>query len=118
MTKQKRPEMDDRTRARREPVAITELLGAILERVHGGTDARVHRLLTEWRAIAGTRWAERSRPVRVDGGILLVEANSPTDAGLLRYETGELLRRIDGAIGANVVDAVRLRVARRGSRSC
>ncbi len=95
---------------RRDPEEITELLGAIIERVGTGAERSAAILVEQWDEIVPERWKKGSQPVGIRRGVLLVEVASGADATLLRHDTAELVDRIARRLGPGVVDAVRLRV--------
>jgi hypothetical protein len=70
----------------------------------------LQRLVSDWAELAGEPWASRARPAGLRRGELLVEVTDGTSASLLRYQTGELLRRLEEGLGARLVDAVRIRL--------
>lgn len=102
---------------RRDPEEITEVLGSIIERVGGGTGQAGATLVAEWDAIVPERWREEARPVGIRGGVLLVEVSSGAAATLLRHDTAALLSRVSERFGVGVVEAVRVRVSGRSTRS-
>jgi hypothetical protein len=71
----------------------------------------LQRLVSDWAELAGEPWASRALPAGLQRGELVVEVADGTSASLLRYQTGELLRRLEGGLGARLVDAVRIRLA-------
>jgi predicted nucleic acid-binding Zn ribbon protein len=91
-------------------------LGEALQGLGLGEPGRAIRLAEEWEEICGKEWGAHSRPVSLWNGELVVEADSGGVAGLLRYATGELLRKIDDRLGTGLVTTVRIRVARHHER--
>ena len=85
-------------------------LDALLRRLGLPAPGTLDRLLAEWPSLAGGAWAERSMPVGVRDGELLVEVADGTTASLLRYQVSDLLDRLERGLGARLVDSVRLRV--------
>lgn len=81
-----------------------------------GDPGQAITLAEEWEEISGKEWAAYSRPVSLWKGELAVEADNGGVASLLRYATGELLRRIDDRLGPGVVTTMRIRVARHQER--
>lgn len=69
--------------------------------------ARVHEA---WREIAGERLAQHIRPVRLHGGVLVVQATSSAWAAQVPYVAKELIARANAVLGAGQV--LRLVVAR------
>jgi predicted nucleic acid-binding Zn ribbon protein len=56
-----------------------------------------------WERVVGSDVARHSRPVKLEGGELTVEAESTAWATQLRLLAGSLLQRIAGEVGHNVV---------------
>lgn len=80
------------------------------ERLEG---ARVHEV---WREAAGPDVARNVRPVRLHGGVLVVEACSSAWATQVRYLAGDLARRVNEEMGGTWVRQVRVTTARGGQR--
>jgi hypothetical protein len=96
-----------------------------LERIGDGLEGMLHslglpppgvldRLTGEWAALAGEPWGSRAEPVALQRGELLVEVADGATASLLRYQVPGLVDRLEGALGARLVDTVKIRL--RGSR--
>lgn len=73
----------------------------------------LQRLVEDWPALAGEPWASRSRPAGLHHGELVVEVADGTSASLLRYEIDRLIEHLAEALGARLVDSVRLRLQTR-----
>ena len=56
-----------------------------------------------WEKVVGPDVAQHSRPVKLDAGVLTVEAESTAWATQLRMLAGNLLKRIAAEVGHNVV---------------
>jgi hypothetical protein len=95
-----------------------------LERVGDGLDEMLRRLgipspgdsarlFEEWDRIAGEPWADRSEPIGVQDGELVVEVADGAVATLLRYQTAALVDRLAERLGAPLVQRVTIRVRRR-----
>lgn len=86
--------------------------GAILERLVKARGwqrpAAEATVFGAWERVVGPDIAAHSRPVKLEGGELTVEAESTAWATQLRLLAGTLLARIAAAVGHNVV--LRLRV--------
>lgn len=95
---------------RRDPEEIDDLLGAIVEKAGAGRDLGISSLVASWDDIVSERWKGRSRPIGVREQTLLVEVPDGSAASLLRYESGDLLRRISDRFGPDLVRTVRFRV--------
>lgn len=89
---------------------IGDGLEAVLHRLGLPAPGALDRLIDEWASLAGGAWAERAAPVGFSRGELVVEVADGTTASLLRYQVGGLLDRLEEALGARLVETVRLRV--------
>jgi len=97
---------------RRELEAVGELLDGVLARIGGGRRPTVMVVRDRWSEVAGPGW-DQGEPVQVRDHVLTVEVPDGVTASRLRYDTGPLLRRISGLIGAEEITSIRLRVTRR-----
>jgi len=89
---------------------IGDDLAAVLRRLGLPAVDTTQRLVDDWAELAGEPWASRSRPAGLQRGELIVEVADGTSASLLRYQAGDLLRRLEEGLGARLVEAVRIRV--------
>jgi hypothetical protein len=91
-----------------QPEPLERLLEGLLHKL-GLPSPSVSRSLDEgWDEMAGRPWTGQTRPLFIRGGELVVESISPALVGLLRYATGDLMRRLDEQLGEGVVDTVRV----------
>jgi predicted nucleic acid-binding Zn ribbon protein len=67
------------------------------------------RLVTEWESLSGEPWSTMSRPVALTRSVLLVEAVSPAAVSLLRFGAAGLAERLNQALGAAVIEEIKLR---------
>jgi hypothetical protein len=72
-------------------------------------------LWAEWDDLAGPAWAG-TEPLKLDRGVLSVAVPNGIAATRLRYEVGDLLRRVSDRLGSGVVVSVALRVRHRRGR--
>jgi predicted nucleic acid-binding Zn ribbon protein len=95
-----------------EPEGPTPV-GAALERVVaalGGPSVRgLTTLFDRWDEIVGERVATHARPHGLDDGVLVVAVDEPGWATQLRFLEGELLRRLEEALGPGVVRSLVVR---------
>jgi len=84
-----------------------QLFGAMLERLvkaRGWEKPKAEAtVFGAWEKVVGPDIAAHSRPVRLEGGVLTVEAESTAWATQLRLLAATLLRKIAGEVGNNVV---------------
>lgn len=96
----------------RDPQLLGRLLDGWVRSNDYGADLAVAGLVARWPDIVGEQIARHARVVSyeaVDGGHLLVQADSAEWALQLRYLEGELRRRIDDELGRGVVSAIDVR---------
>jgi predicted nucleic acid-binding Zn ribbon protein len=84
-----------------------QLFGAVLARLVKARGwqrpAAEATVFGAWERVVGPEVAEHSRPVKLEGGELTVEAESTAWATQLRLLAGSLLRRIAAEVGHDVV---------------
>jgi predicted nucleic acid-binding Zn ribbon protein len=84
-----------------------QLFGVMLERIMKQRGwqkpAAEATVFGAWEKVVGSDIAEHSRPMKLDGGVLTVEAESTAWATQLRLLAGKLLQRIAAEVGHNVV---------------
>ena len=84
-----------------------QLFGAVLERLmkaRGWERPKAEAtVFGAWEKVVGPDIAQHSRPVKLDAGVLTVEAESTAWATQLRLLAATLLRNIAGEVGHNVV---------------
>jgi predicted nucleic acid-binding Zn ribbon protein len=84
-----------------------QLFGAMLERLvktRGWEKPKAEAtVFGAWEKVVGADIAAHSRPVRLENGVLTVEAESTAWATQLRMLAATLLRKIAGEVGNNVV---------------
>jgi predicted nucleic acid-binding Zn ribbon protein len=90
---------------------IGDGLEAVLRRLGLPAVDVLQRLVSDWTELTGEPWASRARPAGLQRGELVVEVADGTSASLLRYQTEELLRRLEEGLGARLVNTVRIRLA-------
>ena len=91
---------------------IGDMLSPFLEKLGLARPDAAVRISSEWSELAGDPWASQSLPVGLRNGELVVEVADAATLSLLRYQTGDLLKRLDEAVGEGTVEVVRLRVSR------
>jgi predicted nucleic acid-binding Zn ribbon protein len=91
---------------------IADMLAPFLERIGLAKPDTAARISSEWSDLAGEPWASQARPAGLREGQLVVDVVDAATVSLLRYRTGELLKRMDEELGEGTVEVVRLRVAK------
>lgn len=95
-----------------DPVVVGDLVDSVLGRISMGGAAAVLRLRANWRDVVGVRAADKSAPLALDDGALLVEVADGATASLLRFETTRIAQKATD-VCAEPVLAVRFRVRRK-----
>lgn len=96
-----------------DPVAVPELLDAVLAGLGGSSVAAVVLVHERWDELVGPEVAARCRPAGLEDGVLRIDADSAAWASHLRWSEQEIAARADALLGAGSVRAVVVRVARR-----
>ena len=92
--------------------ALEATLESVLERVTEGRLATFEAIKGAWPEIVSDVWRERSRPVRLEKGVLTVEVSDGGAASRLRLEQGKIRDALDKQLGRGEVAQIRLRVSR------
>jgi len=99
-----------------EPEPLSELLESVLGRMGLPPPSVFNELAATWDELAGEPWSHRATPLYIRQKELVVEASSPSLVGMLRYGVGDLMRRLDEALGAGVVESIRVIAPGRSER--
>lgn len=95
-----------------DPQSIDELLDELLQALGVARPVDVAQLVEKWAELAGEPWGDRSRPVLLKDGELLVEVTDGTAATLLKYRQSDLVERLGDKLGRGLVNTVRVRISR------
>ncbi len=87
-------------------------LEVVLERVTEGKLATFEVIKAAWGEIVSDAWRERSRPVRLEKGVLTVEVSDGGAASRLRLEQGKIRAALDERLGRGEVAKIKLKVSR------
>lgn len=94
------------------PASKPEALETVLARLLGSlglpSPELLPRMRASWDSLAGPPWAGQSVPVFVRRGELVIQATAPQLVSILRYATGDLLRRLDEEFGPGRIETVRV----------
>ena len=96
-----------------KPEALDSVLARILGNLGLPPPDLLPHLQQSWADLAGPPWAGQSSPVLLRRGELVVESASPQLVSILRYASGELLRRLDAELGPGRIDTIRVAGPRR-----
>lgn len=93
--------------------AVDSTLESLLERVTEGRLAAFEVIKAAWPDIVSEPWRQRSRPVRLEKGVLTIEVADGGVASRLRLEKGKIRAALDERLGRDQVARIMLRVGRR-----
>jgi len=93
------------------PVPFQQSLGQVADRLGAGRVEAVTAVFGRWEELVGPAMAAHVRPVRIDGGTLIVTVDHPAWATQLRHLSADLLARLSAAIGAGAsLDRLDIRI--------
>jgi hypothetical protein len=101
-----------RTTGERGPTPLRESLDAVLRGMGAPEASGVHVVFDRWPEVVGDALAARTRPLRIDGGRLVLAVDEPAIATHVRFLQGELLTRLEDLLGPGRVTSLDLRVGR------
>jgi hypothetical protein len=89
---------------------VSESLDAVMRGLGAPEASGVHLVFDRWDEVVGEALAARTRPLRIDGGRLVLAVDEPAIATHVRFLQGELLTRLETLLGPGRVTALDLRV--------
>jgi hypothetical protein len=89
---------------------VGESLDAVMRGLGAPEASGVHLVFDRWSEVVGEALASRTRPLRIDGGRLVLAVDEPAIATHVRFLQGELLARLEALLGPGRVTALDLRV--------
>jgi len=93
-----------------DPVPITKSLDSIMKSLRGTDRIQVGGVFGKWDVAVGPQIAAHVRPVKLDQGTLLVEADTSTWATQVKFLSDTIVDRLRAEAGV-MVDRVEVRVA-------
>lgn len=91
---------------------LDSTLESVLERVTEGKLATFETIKAAWGEIVTDVWSERSRPIRLENGVLIIEVSDGAAASRLRLEQAKIRAALDKRLGGGEVAQIKLRVSR------
>jgi predicted nucleic acid-binding Zn ribbon protein len=91
-------------------------LEAVLEQATEGRLAALEVAKTVWNDVVSDIWRARSRPVRLENGVLTVEVSDGGVASRLRLEQAQIRAALDEQLGRGEVAQIKFKVSRGGVR--
>ena len=104
-------ESPDAMPVRPPPPALGDLVAALTSTRGWSKRLRGARIHNRWIDIAGEELARHVTPVRLAGGVLVVQAESPAWATQVQYLAAQLRDRANEVLGADEVRVVTVRSA-------
>ncbi|MFC0532890.1 DUF721 domain-containing protein [Phytohabitans kaempferiae] len=92
----------------RDPQAFGDVLAKLVKARGWQRPAAEATVFGAWERVVGPDIAKHSRPIKLDGGELTVEAESTAWATQLRLLAASLLQRIAAEVGHNVVQKLHI----------
>jgi hypothetical protein len=92
------------------PRPVGESLDAVMRGLGAPEASGVHLVFDRWSEVVGEALAARTRPLRIDGGRLVLAVDEPAIATHVRFLQGELLARLEALLGPGRVTSLDLRV--------
>ena len=90
------------------PAPLADALAAVSRRrgwARRLEEAQVHDV---WEQVAGADLARHVTPVRLHGGVLVLRASSTVWATQVRYLAGDLIPRLNAALGQDLIERVKV----------
>ena len=92
--------------------ALDATLETVLERVTEGRLAAFETIKTDWGEIVPAKWRDRSRPVKLEKGVLTIEVSDGRAASGMRLAQTKIRASLDQRLGRGEVAKIQLRVQR------
>lgn len=96
-----------------DPVPLRESMDQVLAGLGAPAVDDVRTIHDRWSDLVGAGVAEHARPASIEHGRLVIAVDDPAWASQLRWAEADLLRRLEGVLGPDVVTSVVTRVRRR-----
>jgi len=92
------------------PRPVGESLDAVMRGLGAPEASGVHLVFDRWSEVVGEALAARTRPLRIDGGRLVLAVDEPAIATHVRFLQAELLAKLEALLGPGRITALDLRV--------
>jgi len=96
-----------------EPTSLIESMRTVLRRLKMDDGASVGSIFQTWNEVVGADLAQHIQPIKLDGGVLLVEASDAAWATQFRFLEKDVRARLLERTGS-AVDSIVVRQKRRG----
>jgi len=95
-----------------EPTPLNAAMDRLLRSLKGGDRQTTVTVFSRWAELVGDSVAAHVRPLKLDGGTLVVEVDDPAWATQMKFLEADLLDRLK-ASGGMSVERIEIRVKRR-----
>ena len=85
-----------------EPVPITSSLDSVMKSLRGTDRIQIGGVFGRWDEAVGANVAAHVRPVRLDNGVLTVEADDPAWATQVKFLTSTITERLAAVAGVSI----------------
>lgn len=92
-----------------DPVPISESLDGVVRSLRGPSRKAVGGVFGHWTDAVGAQVADHVRPLKIDGGVLVVEVDDPAWATQVKLLTPMIIERVAEVAGADI-DKIEVRV--------
>jgi len=99
----------------RDPISLTSALDAVVKSLRGPSRKAVGGVFGRWDEAVGEQVAAHVRPVKLDAGVLVVEADDPGWATQMKFLAETVIERLADVAGVRV-ERIDVRVDRRAAR--
>lgn len=97
-----------------DPRPLSTAMDRLLKSLRGGDRQATVTVFAQWSDLVGESVAAHVRPLKWDGGTLVVEVDDPSWATQMKFLEADLLRRVNQG-AETVVERLEIRVRRRRS---
>ena len=94
-----------------DPIPITASLDSMMKSLRGTDRIQIGGVFGRWEEAVGEDLARQVRPVRLDQGVLTLEARDPAWATQVKFLTGDIIERLSAVAGVEI-ERIDVRVAR------
>ncbi len=104
--------MDARKRKRSELIHIGNAIHDALNVYGRDVNVALSKIQASWKKIVGDAVARNARPAALRSGVLYVQASSSVWLQQLQFLKADMMEKINGALGADLVRDVRFRIGK------
>ena len=95
-----------------DPVPLDETMNGLLRRLRMDNSAQVGGVFTHWDDVVGESLARNVQPLKIEGGVLVVEAVDAAWATQFRFLEDDVKARLSERVGATI-ERIEVRQKRR-----